>query len=166
MDLKNTFSKEQGKPGKGHIIKFMAVIFVTVFVTTVLANILFPMAAHTMNLDSVDDKRTQFISLKDSIMGQMLSEEKYRCCLEKPCIYCIIKTPKHGEGAECSCLEDIVNGVHPCGECIGEIMEGHGNKYLASYFATAIAEEMGPEHLPALKQMMLEKYSIPIEEQV
>ena len=47
-----------------------------------------------------------------------------------------------------------MNGKHPCGECIGEIMEGKGNALIAEYFATAIAEEVGVDikkhnkHLP------------------
>jgi len=166
MSLNSTFGKESKNPGTEHVLKAVAIIFAAVFISTLAAHFVFPMALSAMEMPSIDDKRTQFISLSGEIQGGMNHEGKYRCCLEKPCIYCIIKTPGHGEGAECSCLEDVVNGVHPCGECIGEIMEGHGNKYLASYFASAIAEKMGPEHLPALKQMMLEKYGVPIEEQV
>ncbi len=114
---------------------------------------------------SIDERRETFISAKHDIMGEMMGQGKYRCCLEKPCMYCIEKTPKHGEGAECSCLEDVVNGVHPCGECIGEIMEGHGNQYLSKYFAKAIAEEVGEQHTDTLKQIMQEKYGIPVDEQ-
>ena len=115
---------------------------------------------------SMDDQREHFIDSKTKIQQKLLAEGKYRCCLEKPCIYCIEKSPGHGEGAECSCLEDIANGVHPCGECIGEILEGHGNKYLSKYFATAIAEKVGMEHLPTLKQIIFEKYGKAVEEQV
>tara|TARA_Y100000031_G_C8179037_1_gene365518 strand:+ start:326 stop:778 length:453 start_codon:yes stop_codon:yes gene_type:complete len=114
----------------------------------------------------MDEMRTAFISLKDSIQKENLQDHKYRRCLEKPCTYCIEKTPKHGEGAACDCLSDIVNGVHPCGDCIGEILEGHGNPYLAEYFAAAIAEEVGEQHLEILKQIISEKYDISIEDQV
>lgn len=114
---------------------------------------------------TVDQKRTDFISLKNEIQEEMRGQEKYRCCLETACTYCIEKDPKHGEGAACDCLKDIVEGVHPCGECIGEIMEGHGSPFLSKYFARAIAEEMGEEHIDVLKQMMFEKYGVPIEEQ-
>jgi hypothetical protein len=100
--------------------------------------------------------REEFISMKQDIQGELLSQGKYKCCLEKPCTYCIEKTPGHGEGAECSCLEDVVNGVHPCGECIGEILEGHGNPYLKEYFAEAIAEETG--ELEAIQRIIDEKY--------
>lgn len=75
-------------------------------------------------------------------------------------------TPGHGEGATCSCLEDIMNGVHPCGECIGEILEGHGNRLIAKYFATAISEEVGAEHLDTIKQIIASKYNISVEEQI
>ena len=105
---------------------------------------------------SMEEKRQEFISMKASIQGEMLQQGKYRCCLEKPCTYCIEKTPGHGEGAECSCLEDVVNGVHPCGECIGEILEGHGNPYLKEYFAEAIAEKTG--ELEAIQRIIDEKY--------
>ena len=94
----------------------------------------------------------------------MLGKGMYKCCLEKPCTYCIEKTPGHGDGAACSCLEDIVNGQHPCGECIGEILEGHGNKYLAEYFAKAIAQETG--NYDAIREIISEKYDISIEKQV
>jgi hypothetical protein len=117
------------------------------------------------NMD-MDEMRTTFISLKKNIQGNLMPQHKYRCCLEKPCTYCIEKTPGHGEGARCDCLADVVNGVHPCGECIGEIMEGHGNKYLSKYFATAIAEKVGTQHTDVLKLMMEDMYDIPVEEQV
>ena len=117
-------------------------------------------------MSNMETKREFFITLKKDIQSEMLSHGKYKCCLEKPCVYCIEKTPGHGEGAECSCLEDIYNGVHPCGECIGEILEGHGNKYVSEYFASAIAEEVGIQHLDTLKQIISEKYDISVEEQV
>ncbi|MBR9707580.1 MAG: hypothetical protein GOV15_04040 [Candidatus Diapherotrites archaeon] len=116
--------------------------------------------------DDMDSMRDSFISLKQDIQGHMMSEEMYSCCLETPCVYCIEKSPGHGEGAECSCLDDVMNGVHPCGECIGEIMEGHGNVFLAPYFATAIAEKVGVEHTLHLKEIMADMYDITVEEQV
>ena len=113
----------------------------------------------------VEDKRADYITLKENIQEDMRQDHRYRCCLMKPCAYCVEKTPGHGEGAECDCLEDIMNGAHPCGECIGEIMEGHGNPLIAKSFAVAIADEMGEQHLPALRQMMFEKYGVPVGEQ-
>ncbi len=125
------------------------------------------MSMDEMSMDgmSMDAKRTNFISLRDNIQGGMRSQHKYRCCLETPCTYCIEKTPGHGEDAACDCLNDIVNGKHPCGECIGEILEGHGNKYLSEYFAKAIAEEVGEQHIDTLKQIIFEKYGMPVEDQ-
>ena len=117
-----------------------------------------------MHNDSED--RESMISMKNEIIGKNITDEKYKCCLENPCTYCIEKTPGHGEGDTCLCLEDVVNGEHPCGECIGEILEGHGNRFLAKYFAEAISEEVGEEHKDTLKQIMFEKYGIAIEEQV
>jgi hypothetical protein len=111
----------------------------------------------------MDEKREHFISMKNSIQEDLMPQHKYRCCLEKPCTYCIEKTPGHGEGAVCDCLSDVVNGVHPCGECIGEILEGHGNPHLAEYFAKAIAEKTGEE--AAIKKIIKEKYELPVEEQ-
>ena len=120
---------------------------------------------HQMNMEemSMNEKRDHFISLKEYIQDDLLPQHKYRCCLEKPCTYCIEKTPGHGEGAICDCLSDVVNGVHPCGECIGEILEGHGNPYLAEYFAKAIAEKTGQEN--AIKLIIEEKYGIPVKDQ-
>ena len=115
--------------------------------------------SHEHDFDlSGDEARAEYLVMRDAIAGDQREHGNYACCLEKPCTYCLEKTPKHGEGSACTCLEDIMNGVHPCGECIGEIMEGHGNKFLSKYFAPAIAEEMGEHHLAALEQMMSEKY--------
>lgn len=123
---------------------------------------------HNMHFEGmdVDGKRGELMGEKEDLIRELMGAGMYRCCLEKPCTYCIEKTPKHGEGASCSCLDDIMAGVHPCGECIGEIMEGHGNKFLAKYFAKAITEEVGEKHSLSIKQIISEKYDIPIEEQI
>ena len=115
---------------------------------------------HDMHHDhmTMDDHRMAFLNEKEEIIGTLIEKGEYSCCLEKPCTYCIEKTPGHGEGATCSCLEDVVNGVHPCGECIGEILEGHGNKFLSEYFPEAIAEEVGMHHLATIEQIIDEKY--------
>lgn len=113
----------------------------------------------------IDEKRAVFIQDKNEIMGTMLAMGKYSCCLEKPCTYCIEKSPGHGTGAACDCLSDVMNGRHPCGECIGEILEGHGNAFLAPYFALAIAEKVGMNHIDSLRQIIFEKYGTPPEKQ-
>lgn len=110
--------------------------------------------------------REMFIGMKEQMIGEMIVHEDYKCCLEKPCTYCIEKTPGHGEGATCKCLEDVMNGVHPCGECIGEILEGHGIRFIAKYFATAITEEVGAEYINTIKQIIASKYNISVEEQI
>lgn len=146
---------------------FMAIILLALVSLTGIARPHYSAMHDEIHADmSMDDQREHFIASKTKIQQKMLAEGKYRCCLERPCVYCIEKSPGHGEGAECSCLEDIANGVHPCGECIGEILEGHGNKYLSKYFATAIAEKVGEEHLPTLKQIIFEKYGKAVSEQI
>jgi len=114
----------------------------------------------------VSESRIEYIAMRDSITGEMREHGDYACCLKKPCTYCIEKTPGHGEGAACHCLDDTMNGVHPCGECIGEILEGHGNPLIAEYFATAIAEEVGEQHLATLKQIISDKYKIAVADQI
>lgn len=114
----------------------------------------------------MEEMRDHFVSQKGDMQSTMLSRGDYRCCLEKPCTYCIEKTPEHGEGAACSCLVDVVEGRHPCGECIGEILEGHGNKFLAKYFAKALAEEVGEEHIGTIKEIISQKYEITVEDQI
>jgi len=113
-----------------------------------------------------DGQRDHFISLRREIQDEQRAQEKYACCLKIPCIYCIEKTPNHGEAESCRCLDDVMNGRHPCGECIGEILEGHGNPLIAKYFAKSIAEEVGPDHIDMLKQIIAGKYNISIEDQI
>jgi len=114
----------------------------------------------------VEGKAHEMLGEKEELIGELMGAGMYRCCLEKPCAYCLEKSPKHGEGASCSCLDDIMNGVHPCGECIGEIIEGHGNKFLAKYFAKAISEEVGERYLLSIKQIISEKYNVSIKDQI
>jgi hypothetical protein len=111
----------------------------------------------------MDHMTKEFLVLKEDIQSEHRANGNYRCCLEKACTYCIEKTPGHGEGSTCDCLKDVVEGVHPCGECIGEILEGHGNQYLAKYFARAIAKKTGEKE--AIQRIIAEKYDLSIEEQ-
>lgn len=136
-----------------------------VLVFSLLAGLLLLLWEQPFSEKSIEEKREEFVSDKDAIISELIVKGDYACCLKKPCMYCIEKDPKHGKGATCSCLEDIVTGKHPCGECIGEIIEGHGNPYLSKYFASALADEVGAEHLDELKQIISEKYGIPVEEQ-
>lgn len=118
-----------------------------------------------MTMENMDGHRDDYLAYRNAMVGNMMEHGNYRCCLTNPCSYCIEKTPGHGEGATCDCLADIVAGEHPCGECIGEILEGHGNSYLAEYFALAIAEEVGEQHIDTLREIISDKYDITIEEQ-
>ena len=110
-------------------------------------------------------KRGEIISQKQAIIGELIAKDNYSCCLEKPCSYCLFEDSSE-EGAACDCLDEVVNGEHPCGECIGEILEGKGNKFLAKYFAGALADEIGVSHLETLRQIISEKYGIGIKEQL
>lgn len=136
------------------------------FLFVVVAGGTFMYLSGNVDAHDMEERRGHFIEHKHSIISELIMQGDYKCCLEQPCTYCIEKTPGHGEGATCHCLEDVVNGEHPCGECIGEIMEGHGNKFLSIYFARAIAEEMGGQYHEVLKQMMYDKYSIDVEDQL
>ncbi len=111
---------------------------------------------------NMDHMMGEFTSMKNEMQQDMMMDGKYRCCLQKPCTYCLEKTPGHGIVPTCDCLADIVNGKHPCGECIGEILEGHGNPYLVDYFAVAIAEETG--EIEAIQRIINEKYGLSTEE--
>ena len=96
----------------------------------------------------------------------LIADGKYKCCLTEPCSYCFSDPEHQGRELVCDCLVDIMNGKHPCGECIGEILEGHGNPLISEYFATAIAEELGSSHLPTLKEIVFEKYDLPVAAQL
>lgn len=95
----------------------------------------------------------------EHMIGKLVAEGEYKCCLEKPCTYCLLD-----EGM-CECLNEVINGEGPCGECIGEILEGEGNKFLAPYFALALADKIGKEYISELKVIISEHYGISIEEQ-
>ena len=82
----------------------------------------------------------------------------YKCCLTDPCSYCLVKDGK------CDCLEEVMNGETPCGECVGEILEGEGNRLIAPYFAQALSDKLGEKD--AMKRIISEKYGISEEEQV
>ncbi len=147
------------KKGGHHILVFL-VIAVLVFVSGYMFAPNQTEHSHAQMSEHMDisEHRLALIDHKEHVQDTLLREGKYACCLKKPCTYCIEKTPGHGEGAECSCLDDIMNARHPCGECIGEILEGHGNEYLKEHFAPAIAEEVGEEHLETIEKIIEQKY--------
>lgn len=96
----------------------------------------------------------------------LVAQDRYKCCMEEPCTRCFSKPGHQDEELVCECLVDLMNGKHPCGECIGEILEGEGNPLLSEYFATAIAEKLGEEHLDTLKEIIFEQYGMPIDQQI
>ena len=102
--------------------------------------------------------------MRKGLFGDGRKKPLYLCSgsSHKPCSYCI--GDAHDGRKGCYCLENIMNGKSPCGECVGEILEGNGNKFLAPYFAKAISENTG--HEETVKQIISEKYNIPIEKQV
>lgn len=126
----------------------------SIILVIVLVIIIFP----SDNSMSIEEKREKFISIRDSIIQDLIQEGGYRCCLENPCDSCIALTPWHGEGARCDCLEDLVNEEYPCGECVGGILAGRGNPYLKEYFVKSIAEGIGEEYIPNLEKIIEEKY--------
>jgi len=95
----------------------------------------------------------------EEMKGQLILEGEYRCCIEDPCNYCLLNW------GTCDCLDEVVNGEGPCGECIGEILEGEGNRFLAPYFAMSLADEIGVEYFPELKRMISKHYDINIDDQ-
>ncbi len=112
-----------------------------------------------------DGQHEVFTAMRDHLHHEMIPDGDYRCCLAKACTSCAALDPWHGEGASCSCLEDVVNGRPPCGECVGGIMMGRGNPLLAKYFASSIAGKLGAGHAEALKRIIEEQYGTPVADQ-
>lgn len=115
---------------------------------------------------SVNQYNQEIVTEKNEGIMNLLAEGRYKCCMKEPCFRCFSKPGAHDKELVCDCMIDIYNGKHPCGECIGEILEGEGNPLMAEYFATAIAEKLGEQHLTMLKQIISEKYGIPAGEQI
>ncbi len=115
---------------------------------------------------SVNQYNKEIVAEKNEGIRNLLAEGRYKCCMKEPCFRCFSKPGAHDKELVCDCMIDIYNGKHPCGECIGEILEGEGNPLMAEYFATAIAEKLGEQHLAMLKQIISEKYGIPAEQQI
>ena len=109
---------------------------------------------------NMEDARVVVASQQKNIIKNLIKEGKYRCCINNPCSYCFLKSTGSEDGTVCDCLDEIVNGEHPCGECIGEILEGNGNKYLSEYFTDAIVDELGSEYYDTVKSIIESKYSV------
>jgi hypothetical protein len=97
---------------------------------------------------TIDDQRSTWIEIGDSLKARLASQGEYDCCILQPCNYCL-----YDEG-ECGCRQDILAGRHPCGECIGEILEGNGLPKLKPYFAKAIAHKVGARHQAHLQEII------------
>ena len=108
----------------------------------------------------------EIIAEMDEGIKNLLAEGRYKCCMLKPCSRCFSNPDHHDKELVCDCLVDIMNGKHPCGECLGEILEGNGNPLISEYFATAIAEKIGEDYLPALKSIIADKYDMPADRQL
>ncbi len=74
-------------------------------------------------LKATEEKVERLEQWNKEVKLQLIKEGKYRCCLKEPCSYCL----EHGE---CDCLDSVMEGNPPCGECLGELIEGEGNPYL------------------------------------
>ncbi len=164
---KKPFKKEVRKITKKTELKKQNLVFGMVFV--LVAGLLIGFFINSLRTTAenfrsmtIDEQREEWMEEANIIRAST----DYRCCLEKPCWYCIQKTPGHGEGAKCTCLDDVMAGEHPCGECIGEILEGHGIKSLAPYYAKAIAHKVGEQHVDHLKSIIADMYDITVEEQM
>jgi len=120
---------------------------------------------HNAKKDSAEYNK-EILAEQNRGIKNLLAEGRYKCCLIKPCSYCFSDPDHQNEELVCDCLEDLMNGKHPCGECIGEILEGNGNPLISEYFATSIAEKIGENHLLALKRIIAEKYDMPVDQQL
>lgn len=145
---------------KNLVISLLGIVVITV-VVIYGSGLFFDESSSVCEVDLGSGKEIAFEEIKaqkDEMIMALATEGKYRCCLEKPCASCLTLDPWHGEGVECSCLDDLVNGKYPCGECAGGILAGRGNKYLTEYFAPSIADKMGEEHLEVIEKIISEKY--------
>ncbi|MFV1917016.1 MAG: hypothetical protein ACC618_00800 [Patescibacteria group bacterium] len=113
-----------------------------------------PSEDHLAMIENKDvaEQRGDWVALADNIRGELAKEGEYNCCIEEPCTYCL-----YDEG-ECQCRQDILDGEHPCGECIGEILEGKGLVELKPYFAKAIAHKVGSQHEGHLQEIIDDMY--------
>lgn len=113
-------------------------------------------------LKDTASKQHYIIEKQEELKLSLIEQGRYKCCLEKPCSYCLEHTEKQ---LVCDCLEDVMEGKAPCGECIGEILEGEGNHLIKEYFAASLAEELGEESREVLDAIVEEKYSKEYEEE-
>lgn len=101
---------------------------------------------------NTDEQRASWIAVGDNLKAQLAMAGQYDCCIANPCNYCL-----YDEG-QCACRQSILAGEHPCGECIGEILEGNGMTELKPYFAKAIAHKVGAQHEEHLQRIIDDMY--------
>ncbi len=133
-------------------------IFKNKFFVSFLSSV-FVLAALVVNLHNIAAKYPNLLTVpQEKAILTLIKQGKYRCCLEKPCTYCFYKNKPDEKGRLCDCLDEVVAGEAPCGECLGEILEGEGNHLIKEYFADSIADELGEENKPLIEKIINEKY--------
>ncbi len=110
-----------------------------------------------MQLAHLQMSMDQLGELKDRQIASLIDADRYKCCLEEPCGYCLFKN-KGQDGLVCDCLKDVMEGEAPCGECVGEILEGEGNPLLAAYFSKALIEEFGEANRQLIDSLVNQRY--------
>ena len=147
-------------------MKYKEVLAIIIAITIIIVGI--PFLFHSIGMSKMSaqhlhnnsDLRVTLAAEQKTEIRRLISDGKYRCCLENPCSRCFLEDSEHGDGTACDCLDEVIGGEAPCGECIGEILEGEGNKYLKEYFPEAIAEKIGEEYLDVLESIIDEKYGV------
>ncbi len=120
---------------------------------------LFILTVAVVNIHNIAARYPNLLSIpQEKAILELIKQGKYRCCLEKPCRYCFYKNNPDENGRLCNCLDEVVAGEAPCGECLGEILEGEGNHLLKEYFPNSLADELGKENLPFIKRLLQKKY--------
>lgn len=122
----------------------------------ILLFVLFIATDASYQLKTTKEKQAYILEKQEQLKRELIKQGRYKCCIKNPCTYCL----EHlDEEVVCDCLDDIVNGKPPCGECIGEILEGEGNPLVKEYFAKSITKEVGEQHSETMKNIIKEKYS-------
>jgi len=150
--------------GGGFVLGFFTYSFVFPPASPPPSSVLAAVEGKSVEDKSMDGMIKKYLTLKRDIITKIQDKGEYRCCLKKVCSRCIMY--HHHDGTtHCPCANDVLAGKAPCGECIGEILEGEGDPVYAKSFAKAIAEKVGEEHLGTLRKIIADKYNVPVEEQ-
>lgn len=144
----------------GMVFVLAAGLLIGAFTHSITTTPVTPTAEKTFAEKNIDEQKAEVISEITVMKTKLKDEGKYACCLDESCNECLL------DEGECDCAKRVAGGEHPCGECIGEILEGHGDPNLSKYFAKAIAHKVGEQHLEHLKAIIADMYGITVEEQV